>query len=180
MRQFHKPLGALLTILLAFGFAPIFAQSPEPEELDFAAEMEAYAQTHTPDETRAYAAARINEIANDMLEPESEQLLSEMLPHLGDIAKKPIDREMNGVGWLEDPFQCWRHKREGCRHTYNAEVFDAAAMVILGGLACGTFTGPGLAACLAAAYAAFLLMARAARDRRWACESNARAECNYY
>jgi hypothetical protein len=176
----------LLVVLLSSYAFPASAQTSTEEQLtaQFAAELDAYASTHSLEELKAYAQYRLNLLTSQSLIPEESSF--QTLGISPEVWYGPDGDSMNGAIYLDldrEPYdspysQCIRQKREGCRIEYNAKLLESAAIATAVFAGCTAISGgSGFALCAAAALAMHALNIAAARQRYQWCLDSAPYEC---
>jgi hypothetical protein len=149
-------------------------------EDQFTAELSAYAATHTDDEVKAYAQARLDQLtfeAYDNPNPTASTLSANSSPEPTSSTNSYPDPYWYGEETGDYEF-CVRTRSEECRQLHNAELFSsaAAAATIFAGCLALT-TGSGLILCAAAALATHAANIAAARQRYQACLTRAYSDC---
>ncbi len=174
-------LGVMMMALLFVTGLPFRVNAQQQlTEQQFVDELTTYSETHTLEETQAYAQTRADNMTNDALDltvlASKSGGKSKPRSYFGHVRFVPASFKKS---FFLDDASCRRQRGEICRQSYNAEILTSAGIAtgIFGG--CNAITAlTGFIACTGAALAAHGFGIAAARSHRNGCVLLGNLECD--
>ncbi len=170
----------LMALLLVTGLPSHVNAQQQSTEQQFVDELTTYSQTHTREETQAYAQTRADNMTNESLDltvlASKSGGKSKPRSYFGQVRFVPASFKKS---FFLDDASCRRQRGEICRQNYNAEILTSAGVAtgIFGG--CNAITAlTGFIACTGAALAVHGFGIAAAHSHRNACVLSGNLECD--